>query len=682
VVPAGHADTMGRRTLALTRVTPAQRGYRLLFRLLTLPLLVWLWWRGRREPAYRGRLAERLGFIDPEPASTDGILIQAASVGEVQAARPLIEALAARWPLHAITVSTQTPTGAATLHEHWGHKVQHLYAPIDTPGACTRFLDRLQPRLVVLIERELWPELLLQCRARAIPVALVNARLSGRSARGYQRWHALMQPVWQQLAAVCAADAPTLNRLQELGVPSGRLLHTGNLKFDTPAMDAGEGLPPWPDTGPVLVAGSTHEAEESQLLESWPAFAARHPTAILVLVPRHPQRFDAVSQALQQRGIAHARRSRGEQPGAHRRVLLGDTMGELTHWYRQATVCFIGGSIQPIGGHNALEAMAEGKPVLFGPHTANFEVLYQQVLEVDAGQMVRTGAELFDVIEHWLRDPDALRARGERALAFVQAQRGATGRTLSAWNTLLPQDLLNTPPAPVSRHHTSGQTIWFAPDRLPPIGPDDFDPARHQAQAVATGSGRGQAMRLQLHGVEAVLRHYRRGGLIARFNPDRYWGGRIADSRAMAEYSLLRWMSARGLPVPRPLAARRLGRGRRYTADMLVEWVPGTRNLAQVLDDRELSATEWAALGQAIRLMHDHQVFHSDLNCHNLLLDDNGKASIVDFDKCGRRPGDDWKSANLERLLRSLRKEAGRRPGFHWQDGAWPSLIQAYSASA
>ena len=680
MVPAGHADAMGRRALALTQVVPAQRAYRLLLRLLALPLLLWLWWRGRSEPAYRGRLGERLGFIDPEPASTDGILIQAASVGEVQAVRPLIEALQGRWPLHAVTVSTQTPTGAATLQSHWGQRVQHLFAPLDTPGACARFLDRLQPRLLVLVERELWPELLLQCRARAIPVVLVNARLSERSARGYRRWRALMQPVWSQLTVVGAADAPSLDRLRALGVPNERLVHTGNLKFDVPDPTSHTSMPAWTDAGPVVVAGSTHEAEEVQLLDAWPRFAARQPSAVLVLVPRHPQRFEAVSNMLAQRGIAHARRSRGEQPDAQRRVLLGDTMGELTHWYRQATVCFIGGSLQSIGGHNALEAMAEGKPVLFGPHTRNFETLYQQVLEVDAGQMVSSGAELFEVIEDWLQHPEDIPSRGERALRFVQAQRGASARTLSAWDRLLPADLLTTPPAPVNRFQTGGQTIWFASHRLPSVEPHDFDPEQAQAQAIATGSGRGQVMKVRLHGVHAVLRHYRRGGLVARLSPDRYWGWRIPGSRAMVEYSLLRWMAARGLPVPTPLAARRIGQGPRYQADMLVEWVPGTRNLAQVLDVREVSSAEWSALGRAIRVLHDHQIFHSDLNCHNLLLDDNGEATVIDFDKCQRRPGQDWKAANLERLLRSLRKESGRRPGFHWRDEAWPGLIQAYSS--
>jgi len=682
VVPAGHADTMGGRALALTRVSPVHRAYRLLLRLLVLPLLAWLWWRGRQEPAYRNHLLERLGFVDPEPGSTDGILIQAASVGEVQAARPLIEALRARWPLHAVTVSTQTPTGAATLAEHWGQTVQHLYAPIDTPAACAHFLDRLQPRLVVLVERELWPELLLQCRRRDIPVVLVNARLSERSARSYRRWRALMQPVWQQLALVCAADAPSLQRLQQLGVPPDRLLETGNLKFDTEASAPDPASAPLPFGHPVIVAGSTHETEETQLLDAWPAFAERHPQAVLVLVPRHPQRFTAVAQALTQRGVAHARRSQGELPDPTHRVLLGDTMGELTHWYRQSTVCFIGGSLQAIGGHNALEAMAEGKPVLFGPHTRNFEALYTQVIQADAGQQVQTGADLFDVIDRWLAEPGVLQARGERALAFVKAQRGATSRTLGAWATHLRAAALSQPPTPVTRRQEGAQTIWYAPDRLPSFGPSTFEPGQHTVQRIATGSGRGQALRVNLHGVDGVLRHYRRGGLIARFNPEHYWSWRTADSRAMAEFTLLRWMHARDLPVPRPLAARRVGRGLRYTADIVVEWVPGTRNLAQLLDEREALPNEWAALGQAIRRLHDQQICHSDLNCHNLLLDNNGQGWIVDFDKCGHRPGEAWKAPNLGRLQRSLRKEAGRRPGFHWQESAWAGLLHAYTSPA
>ncbi|MEZ5646601.1 MAG: 3-deoxy-D-manno-octulosonic acid kinase [Burkholderiaceae bacterium] len=673
---------MGRRALALIRPSPMHRAYRLLLRLLTLPLLAWLWWRGRREPGYRQRLAERLGWVDPAPSSMDGILIQAASVGEIQAARPLIQALQASWPLHALTVTTQTPTGAATLREHWGDAVQHLYAPLDTPGACARLLDRLQPRLLVLVERELWPEMMLQCRQRDIPVFLVNARLSERSARGYRRWPSLMQPVWSQLALVCAADAPTYARLQQLGVAAERMQETGNLKFDTPPPPIGDSEPVLPAGHPVIVAGSTHEQEEAQLLDAWPAFAQRHPQAMLVLVPRHPQRFDAVANTLTQRGIAHARRSRAEWPDETRRVLLGDTMGELTSWYRQATVCFIGGTLQPVGGHNALEAMAEGKPVLFGPHTRNFETLYTQIREAGAGRQVRSGAELFDTVDHWLAEDAAMKDTGRRALAYVLSQRGAVERTLAAWPLHLPTAYLDQAPEPVIRHAEQGQVAWYAREDLAGRGPAVFESGPEAGEPLATGSGRGQALRLTLGPADGVLRHYRRGGLIARFNPDRYWGWRAAESRAMAEYALLRWMRARGLPVPRPLAARRCGKGPRYTADILVEWIPGSRNLAQHLDSGDVAEADWIRLGEAIRRMHDLQVFHSDLNCHNLLLDSNRQAWIIDFDKCDRRSGHDWKAANLERLRRSLRKEAGRRPGFHWKESAWDGLILGYGRTA
>jgi 3-deoxy-D-manno-octulosonic-acid transferase len=317
----------------------AHRGYRLLARLLCLPLLGWLWWRGRQEPAYRVGLTERLGFIDVRPEGLGGVWLHAASVGEAQAARPLIAALLDQVPAHQLTISCQTPTGAATLRDHWGTRLRVLHAPLDTPGACGRFLNRLQPRLLVLMERELWPEWLAQCRAEAIPVVLVNARLSASSARRYERWPSLMRPVWRQLQRVAAADEDSAQRFRDLGVPAERVLVTGNLKFDDPALASPAPLPErWPGLQgrTVVVAGSTHAPEEAELLAAWPAFQRRHPEALLVLVPRHPQRFDSVAEQIRRQGLRCVRRSSAQTLQADTEVLLGDTMGELTAWYRSA----------------------------------------------------------------------------------------------------------------------------------------------------------------------------------------------------------------------------------------------------------------------------------------------------------------------------------------------------------
>ena len=672
---------MGRRPLALNKASLAQRGYRLLLRGLTLPLLGWLWLRGRKDAGYRERLRERLGFIRIEPASMGGLWIHAASVGEVQAARPLIAALRETWPDHAITVSTQSPTGARTLRSHWGDDIRHVFAPIDTPGATRRFLDRLQPSLLVLIEREIWPEMLWQCRQRLTPVALVNARLSADSAQFYQRWRALMAPVWSQMAVVAAADAPSVEHYAALGVPADRLVLTGNLKFDQRDTPESPDRLPWLAGRPIVVAGSTHDGEEAALLLAWPELARQHPGALLILVPRHPERFDEVAEQITASGLSFVRRSRGETPAAGTAVLLADTMGELGTWYLHASVCFIGGSLVPIGGHNALEAMACARPVLFGPHTHHFQELYQDVEACGAGERVDSARLMLHTAAQWMRDKVLLQRKGQQARDFVLRQQGSSQRSLQAlrqvWAPMRPERL-----APARASTPAGQTIWFDPTQVAEALPALFTPPLDDSAALATGSGRGQAHRVALDHGEGVLRHYRRGGLMARLSSDRYLGRSPLASRSMNEFTLLRRLRAWDLPVPAPVAARQVCGLIGHTADIVVAMIPQTRNVAQALSEGPLPAADWTALGRAIRQLHDRQVFHSDLNCHNLLLDGQGAAWIVDFDKCGVRPGEAWKQENLERLRRSLRKEQGRRHPFHWDEARWDDLLKGYAGEA
>ncbi|WP_133157443.1 3-deoxy-D-manno-octulosonic acid kinase [Hydrogenophaga pseudoflava] len=667
--------------MALNKASLAQRGYRLLLRGLTLPLLGWLWLRGRKDAGYRERLRERLGFIRIEPASMGGLWIHAASVGEVQAARPLIAALRETWPDHAITVSTQSPTGARTLRSHWGDDIRHVFAPIDTPGATRRFLDRLQPSLLVLIEREIWPEMLWQCRQRLTPVALVNARLSADSAQFYQRWRALMAPVWSQMAVVAAADAPSVEHYAALGVPADRLVLTGNLKFDQRDTPESPDRLPWLAGRPIVVAGSTHDGEEAALLLAWPELARQHPGALLILVPRHPERFDEVAEQITASGLSFVRRSRGETPAAGTAVLLADTMGELGTWYLHASVCFIGGSLVPIGGHNALEAMACARPVLFGPHTHHFQELYQDVEACGAGERVDSARLMLHTAAQWMRDKALLQRKGQQARDFVLRQQGSSQRSLQAlrqvWAPMRPERL-----APARASTPAGQTIWFDPTQVVEALPALFTPPPDDSAALATGSGRGQAHRVALDHGEGVLRHYRRGGLMARLSPDRYLGRSPLSSRAMNEFTLLRRLRAWDLPVPAPVAARQVRGLIGHTADIVVAMIPQTRNVAQALSEGPLPATDWIAHGSAIRQLHDRQVFHSDLNCHNLLLDAQGRAWIVDFDKCGVRPGEAWKQENLERLRRSLRKEQGRRHPFHWDEARWDDLLKGYAGEA
>lgn len=677
MVPARTAHGMGRGTLALS---PAHRVYRLAARLLAPLAIGWLWWRGRREAAYAQRLHERLGLVRCHPEAAGGILIHAASVGEVQAARPLLERLRHEWPDHALTVSTLTPTGMQTLRDHWGAVIRHVYLPLDTAGATSRFLDRIQPRMLVLIEREIWPELLYQCRQRCIPVVLLNARLSARSARFYRRWQALFAPVWQQLSLVAAADPESQARYVGLGVPVERSICPGNLKFDMPLPDAL--MPPHPALQGrlVVVAGSTHEADEQALLSQWPALHRRHPQLLLVLVPRHPQRFDDVARLLLQSGLGFVRHSRREQPTEQTAVWLGDTMGQLLQWYQQADLCFVGGSLAPIGGHNALEAMMFGKAVLFGPYTHNFEQLYHLIETAEAGVRLTSGKELADMIEQLCRNKSAFAAMGQRAAALVRQHQGATLRTLEH---LAPMWCADIPAAlgHIRVKRTAETEIWHDPALVESLVSEEFDVERRVAHVrpMATGSGRGQAHVTELGELSVVLRHYRRGGLVAKLSQDRFLGRDPAQSRAMREYQLLRRMRSWGLPVPAPVAARCVVRGLGYRADIMVTLLPGTRNLVQRLAVAPLPPQAWQTIGQAIRRMHDRQVFHADLNAHNLLLDDAGGAWIVDFDKCDIRSGDAWKQGNLQRLLRSLRKEAVKQASGHWQDQSWNDLISGYA---
>lgn len=664
--------------MALTRPNASHRLYRGLMRLLVLPALAWFWFRGAREPGYRFRLRERLGLIARQPRSMAGILVHAASVGEVQAARPLIDALLERWPEHALTLSTMTPTGAETARAAWGERVRHVFLPLDTPGNVARFLDRLRPRAVLLLEREVWPELLLQCCQREIPVALVNARLTEGSASGYRRWSGLTGPLWQRLDRVIAADAASLALYRGLGVPAARLHLAGNLKFDAPVPEspgqAGIEAPPGRRT---VVAGSTHAAEEAALLPLWKAHVAQHPQDLLVLVPRHPQRFEDVSRQLDGLGLSHARRSRGEPPGPTTAVWLGDTMGELPRWYGIGHACFIGGTLADVGGHNPLEAMACARPVVFGPDTRNFDELYRAIDAGGAGRRAADADAVMRQLVEWLSSPDEAEAAGRRALALVRDNQGATARTLQALNPIWSGD---EPGALADVRVTAterGGEIW-SDATCGDLAGNAFVPHDH-AVAVATGSGRGQAVQFELQGRPVLLRHYRRGGLMARFSEDTYRGRTAAHSRAMEEFALLRLMRSWGLPVPRPVAARfePAGAGR-YRADIVVEIIPGTRNLVQRLQEAALEGAAWAAVGQAVRRMHDRQVCHTDLNAHNLLLDRGGNAWIVDFDKCSVRPGEAWKAQNLDRLQRSLRKERSRCEQFFWSDDDWPLLLAGY----
>ena len=411
------------------------RLYSLLLYLLLPLALLRLLWRGRRAPAYRRRWGERLGFYGDRPMAA-GLWIHAVSVGETQAAAPLIKHFLDRHPDLGVMVTTTTPTGSERLRALFEERVRHVYLPYDLPLILNRFLDRVRPRLVLVMETEIWPNLLRVCERRGIPVILGNARLSARSARGYARLGGLTRETFSRLSLVAAQAEVDAERFIALGVPADRVRVTGSIKFDLrqPASleDKAEALRRlWGSDRPVWVAGSTHEGEEESLLAAQRRVREAVPRALLVLVPRHPERFDRVAALAERSGLGLVRRSTGALCWPEAGVFLGDTMGELPVLIAAADAAFIGGSLVPVGGHNLLEAAAVGVPVAIGPHAFNFaEITRLLVAEGAAVQVADTG-ELASLMIAWLGDA-ALRARiGEQGRRVVARNRGALGRLIA-----------------------------------------------------------------------------------------------------------------------------------------------------------------------------------------------------------------------------------------------------------
>jgi 3-deoxy-D-manno-octulosonic-acid transferase len=394
---------------------------------LALPfILLRLWWRGRREPGYRENVQERLGIYSGEkPRKT--LWVHAVSVGEARAAAPLVQALKGLLPDHTVVMTCTTAAGRETLRQVYGESVLAAFLPYDYPESVQGFLERFRPRLGVLMETELWPNLLAQCERRAVPVVLANARMSEKSARGYRRWRALMAPGIRSLAAVCAQSEADGERLRALGAP--RVEVTGNLKFDV-ALDAAQlaaGREWKAKLGrPVLLLASTREGEEKLLLD-----ALRGARFLTVVVPRHPQRFDEVAP------LAHSRRTLTEVPGEKDGIYLGDTMGEMAFYYAACDVAVIGGSFLPLGGQNLIEALAAGAPAVVGPSMFNFAEATR--LALDAGAALQVGDAKTGVARALalLSDPEKRKAMGEAGKKLCEAHRGATAKHFEVCRRLI-----------------------------------------------------------------------------------------------------------------------------------------------------------------------------------------------------------------------------------------------------
>ena len=389
-----------------------------------------LLWRGIRQRGYLHHIPERFGFYSvaiEQPV----IWLHTVSVGETRAAEPLVKALRRRWPDHHILLTHMTPTGRETSRQVFGDQVSRCYLPYDLPFAVARFLSRFEPRLGLLVETEIWPNLIHASRARSIPLYLVNARLSERSAHGYARFAQFTRETLQQLAGVAAQTEADARRLAGLGAPDVRVC--GNIKFDRSPrpedLELGRRLRAWFGTRPVVLAASTREDEEQYILDAVELAAV--PNLLTVVVPRHPQRFDAVARLLTERSLSFQRRSAEQPIAAGTKVVLGDSMGELYAYYASCDIAFIGGSLRPLGGQNLLEACAVGKPVLVGPHTFNFEEATRLAIVAGAALRVEDARQLGETLAELLADADRRQRMGEAGLAFMHQHQGATERIVA-----------------------------------------------------------------------------------------------------------------------------------------------------------------------------------------------------------------------------------------------------------
>lgn len=398
---------------------------------LLLPCaLLYLLLRSRRQAGQFKHLAERFGRYRAR-AGSPLIWIHAVSVGETRAIEPLIHGLRARYPRHHILLTHMTSTGRETGETLFGEGVSRCYLPLDYPAAVRRFFDHFQPQAGILMETELWPNLIHASRARSIPLFLVNARMSAKSHAAYRKFGGLARASLSSVKVVAAQGPDDARRLADLGAGDVRV--TGSLKFDIapPAAQLELGRAFRREVGaarPVLVAGSTREGEEALLLDVLPEIAAAE--LLLAIVPRHPQRFDEVAQLLKARGIRYQRRSSGEPVSPETRVVLGDSMGEMFAYYAASDIAFVGGSLVPLGGQNLIEACAAGKPVLVGPSNYNFSEATERAVEAGAAIRVADAEELAREAGRLLRDPAAVSRMSQAALAFAEAHRGATRRVL------------------------------------------------------------------------------------------------------------------------------------------------------------------------------------------------------------------------------------------------------------
>ena len=422
-------------------------------------VLIFMWTRGFKAPNYRKRLGERYGFYGalakPNP---HGIIIHAASVGEVIAATPLVRKIRQTYPALPITFTTVTPTGSDRVKAAFGSDVTHCYLPYDLPCAINRFIDFIRPKLCIVIETELWPNLIRQLHCRNVPFIVANARLSARSARRYGKVRAHLQSMWSQISLIAPQDQISGKRFLELGYPKEKLQLTGNIKYDLVITSELQHRieilrRQWRLQRSVWIAASTHEGEEEIILKTHRRLLKKYPNLLLLLVPRHPERFNAVARLLQQEKFHFIRRSTGELPSADTQVILGDSMGEMMVMYGVSDIAFVGGSLVKHGGHNPLEPLAFKIPVISGKHTSNFPEVFRMLLEVQGVLEVNASADALErAVEALLNSQAARKRLGWAGHEVLVENQGALQRLLDLLKPYLERNDDDSQFGNLSRH--------------------------------------------------------------------------------------------------------------------------------------------------------------------------------------------------------------------------------------
>lgn len=404
--------------------------YTLLY-ILAAPLLCVRWvYKSFKPPQYREPLRERFGIVSKE--SSESIWFHAVSMGESNAAIAIIKRLLAKFPDLNIIVTTTTPTGARQIQSGLGNKVKHHYSPCDLPGTIKRFIHRARPKLLVIMETELWPNWLHHLKEQKIPVILANGRLSERSAQKYEKVFSLAKEMMAAFVKVLAVNQHDAERFQRIGLSVDKLVVTGNIKFDIdiPQFSDHEYYPEWKGV-PIWIAASTHKGEDELILKAHQLICQQVPNARLILVPRHPERFESVARIITESGFNMARRSQPSSWNEDAQVLLGDTMGEMMKAFSISDITWVGGSFAEIGGHNPIEPAVLAKPVFTGPHIFNFNEIYCDLINAGGAQMVENETELARRIVELMQAPDENQDMGKKALQVIENNRGALDKTVS-----------------------------------------------------------------------------------------------------------------------------------------------------------------------------------------------------------------------------------------------------------